>query len=199
MKKNWTFILLSVVIFSGCDTLRFAPGEIQKQNAWLHNRTAQLAADVAKDQDDFETLRDLTQLSEIQSRAFSADYGLPKEFPPAESVDDILAGNNYVIARNATGYSAQRPDFWTITDGAIDLGIGLAALFGGIYGVKASGFLRQARKKSEALREIVIGNELFKRNNAGSKEQFKAAHDSQSSKTRSIVAEIKNDQAILGS
>ncbi len=199
MKKNWILILLSVVILSGCDTLRFAPGETQKQNAWLHNRTAQLAADIAGDQDDPEALRDLTQLCEIQSRAFSADYGLPKEFPPAESVDDILAGSNYVIARDAASYSARRPDFWTITDGAIDLGIGLAALFGGIYGVKATGFLKQARKKSEALREIIIGNELFKRNNAGSKEQFKAAHNSQSSKTRGIVAEIKNGQAAFGS
>lgn len=199
MKKNLTLILLLVVVLSGCDTLRFAPGEAQKQNAWLHNRTAQLAADIAEDQADHETLSDLTKLCEIQSRAFSADYGLPKEFPPAESIDDILASSNYTIARNAASYSAQRPDFWTITDGAIDLGIGLAALFGGIYGVKASGFLKQAREKSEALREIVIGNELFKRNNAGSKEVFKAAHDSQSSKTRGLVAEIKNGQAVFGS
>ena len=33
---------------AGCDSLRFAPTETQKQNAWLHNRTTQLAADMAK-------------------------------------------------------------------------------------------------------------------------------------------------------
>ena len=27
-------------LLAGCDSLRFAPSETQKQNAWLHNRTA---------------------------------------------------------------------------------------------------------------------------------------------------------------
>ena len=26
------------LVLAGCDTLRFAPSEVQKQNAWLHNR-----------------------------------------------------------------------------------------------------------------------------------------------------------------
>lgn len=33
---------------AGCESLRFAPNESQKQNAWLHNRTAAIAAEVFK-------------------------------------------------------------------------------------------------------------------------------------------------------
>jgi len=36
------FIVMSIFLclfVVGCDSLRFAPSEEQKQNAWLHNRT----------------------------------------------------------------------------------------------------------------------------------------------------------------
>ena len=48
------------------------------------------------------------------------------------------------------------------------MGIGIAALFGGVYGVRAAGFLKQAKEKSSALREIIEGNELFKKGNVQS-------------------------------
>ena len=34
----------STFVLCGCDSLRLAPSEQQKQNAWLHNRTAAVAA-----------------------------------------------------------------------------------------------------------------------------------------------------------
>ena len=189
--RRFLFIGLVVFCVAGCDSLRFAPGEAQKQNAWLHNRTAQMAADLAKSENASKEMRGLTTLSEAQSRAFCADYGLPKEFPSASSVEEILAESNIALAGSALYESSARPDAWDVADGVIELGIGIAALFGGVYGTKAMRYLRSARGKSKALREIVEGNEIFKHLNNDSAEAFKAAHKGQSSQTRQIVAKTK--------
>ncbi len=191
--KNTLVALFGVLfLLAGCDSLRFAPGQIQKQNAWLHNRTAQMAADVAHAEDTSSQLQGLTKLCEVQSRAFTADYGLPDEFPPADTVDAILAESNQQLAGLALSEARQRPDVWDVADGAIDLGIGIAALFGGVYGVKVARFLKEARVKSKALREIISGNELFKRQHADSAPAFKEAHKNQSPQTRQLVAQAKS-------
>ena len=188
--------LVSVVggmLLAGWDSLRFAPGEIQKQNAWLHNRTAEMAADVARTEDSSGELQGLTKLCEVQSRAFTADYGLPEEFSAADTVDAILAESNQQLAHSALAEARQRPDAWDVADGAIDLGIGVAALFGGVYGVRAARFLKDARAKSKALREIITGNELFKREHADSAQAFKLAHKDQSPQTRQLVTQAKTN------
>ena len=116
---------------------------------------------------------------------------MPSEFPPAESAEDILSQSSYSIAAGAISDSSLRPDGWDTAEAVIDLGIGLAAVFGGVYGTKALRFLSKAKTKSKALREVVFGNELFKRMNAESAESFKSAHKNQSPQTRQIVAELK--------
>ncbi len=192
MAKVGMVLVAVVVLLSGCDSLRYAPGEAQKQNAWLHNRTAQMAADVAHVEDTSGQLQDLTNLCEVQSRAFAADYGLPDEFPAADTVGAILGESNQQLAGLALSEARQRPDAWDVADGAIELGIGVAALFGGVYGVRAARFLNEARAKSKALREIVTGNELFKREHADSAQAFKAAHKDQSPQTRQLVTQMKS-------
>jgi hypothetical protein len=87
--------------------------------------------------------------------------------------------------------SGERPDGWEVADSALELGIGLCALLGGVYGTRAVGFLRQARTKSKALKEIIAGNELFKKQNGSSASAFKQAHQNQSTQTRQIVTEMK--------
>jgi hypothetical protein len=181
------------LISIGCDSLRFAPSEQQKQNAWLHGRTTTIAADTAKDENASEQLQALTKLSEIQSRAFSSYFGLPKEFPPSETTEDVLAESNFQLARTATLQGADRPDPWQVADSMLELGIGICALLGGVYGTKAIGFLRQAKTKSKALKEIIIGNELFKKQNASSASAFKQAHQNQSPQTRQIVTKMKSN------
>jgi len=47
MAKLSLVSVVVVMLLVRCDGLRFAPGEVQKQNAWLHSRTAQMAADIA--------------------------------------------------------------------------------------------------------------------------------------------------------
>jgi len=186
-------LILLCCLSAGCDSLRFAPTEAQKQNAWLHNRTAIMAAETAKVENTSEKLQSLTQLSEVQSRAFSSYYGLPKELPQAETAEDVLAESNWQLAHKALQQGAERPDAWEVADSMLELGIGICALLGGVYGTRAVGFLRQARTKSKALQEIIAGNELFKKHNVSSAPAFKQAHQNQSTQTRQIVAEMKTN------
>jgi len=176
---------------AGCDSLRFAPTETQKQNAWLHNRTAITSAETARSENTSEKLQGLTQLSELQSRAFTSYYGLPKEFPQANTAEDILAQSNWQLARTALTESAERPDAWQLADSAFELAIGICALLGGVYGTRAVRFLRTVRTKSQALQEIVVGNELFKKEHRAYVSAFKKAHKDQSPQTRQIVAQMK--------
>jgi len=193
MKKSVIVVaVVFMVLLAGCGSLRFAPGEVQKQNAWLHNRTAQMAADAARTEDTSSELQGLTELCEVQSRAFTADYGLPAQFPPADTVDAILAESNQQLAGLALAEARQRPDVWDLADGVIDLGIAVAALFGGVYGVKVARFLKEARTKSKALREIIAGNEIFKRQHTNSAQAFKEAHRNQSPQTRQLVVQMKD-------
>jgi hypothetical protein len=199
-KPNKTTLLkITIFIFTcmclllaGCDSLRFAPTEAQKQNAWLHNRTATVTAETARAEDTSSTLQALTQLGEVQSRAFSAYCGLPKEFPPAETAEDILAESNFQLAATAIKESAERPDPWHVADSMLEMGIGICALLGGVYGTRAVRFLKDARGKSEALKEIIAGNEQFKKQNQSQTTAFKQAHQNQSAQTRQLVAAIKS-------
>jgi hypothetical protein len=77
--RNVMVMLLASIVLCGCDTLRFAPKEEQKQNAWLHWRTTQLAAQEAVNENTSAKVQRLTELSAQQSRAFAADYGMPKD------------------------------------------------------------------------------------------------------------------------
>jgi hypothetical protein len=171
--------------------LRFAPSEAQKQNAWLHNRTATIAAQIAKAENVSQVLQALTQLGEKQSQALSAYYGLPDEFPPAETAEEILAESNWQLAETALQDGSDRPDPWQAADSMLELGIGVSALLGGVYGTRAVRFLKDAREKSNALKEIIAGNETFKKQNTSSAAAFKQAHSTQSSQTRQLVAQMK--------
>ena len=135
----------------------------------------------------------MTKLSELQSRAFVSYNGLPKEFPQAETAEDILAQSNWQLARTALTESAERPDAWQLADSALELAIGVCALFGGVYGTRAVQFLREAQAKSKALKEVIEGNELFKKQNESSVAAFKQAQQLQSPQTRQIVAEMKTE------
>jgi hypothetical protein len=191
MKKMFIIPILLSFLLMGCDALRFAPSETQKQNAWLHNRTAIITTQAAKTENASEELQALTKLSELQSRAFVSYTGLPREFPQAETVTDILAQSNQQLAQTALAESAERPDAWQAADSALELAIGVCALLGGVYGTRAVRFLKQAQTKSKALKEIIEGNELFKKQNENSITAFKQAHANQSPSTKQIVAEAK--------
>jgi hypothetical protein len=121
-----------------------------------------ITAETARNENASGKLQALTHLSEFQSRPFISYYGLPKEFPPAETAEDILTESSLQLANTALAQSAERPDAWQLADSAFELAIGVCALLGGVYGTRAVRFLKEARAKSRALKEIIEGNELFK-------------------------------------
>lgn len=191
MRRILVILMVLFFLLAGCDSLRFAPSEAQKQNAWLHNRTTTIAADSARDESASKKLQAMTKLSQLQSRAITSYYGLPKEFPQADTAEDILSESNWQLARTALDESADRPDAWKVADNVFELALGISALLGGVYGTRAVRFLKQARTKSKALQEVIAGNELFKKQNETSVAAFKQAQKIQSSQTRQIVAEMK--------
>ena len=50
----------TALLLAGCDSLRLAPNEAQKQNAWLHNRTAAVTAETARAENVSDKLQALT-------------------------------------------------------------------------------------------------------------------------------------------
>jgi hypothetical protein len=189
--KNTAIILLACIVLCGCDGLRFAPKEEQKANAYLHWRVTELAAQQAKTEQASTQLQGLTGLASQQSRAFAADYGMPKELPIADNTEQVLNGSGAMIAQSAYQQSIERPDMWQAADGVMQFGIALAGLLGGAYGIRATQFLKQARDKSKALKEIIDGNELFKQSNPSQAAAFKEAQKDQSAETKKIVTEVK--------
>lgn len=184
------------LLLAGCGSLRFAPTEAQKQNAWLHNRTATITAETAQAENVSQVLQALTQLGEKQSQSFTAYYGLPNEFPPAETAEDILAESNWQLAETALQTGTDRLDPWQVADSMLELGIGVCALLGGVYGTRAVRFLKDTRDKSQALQEIIAGNETFKKENESSAAAFKQAHSTQSPPTRQLVAQMKGQKTL---
>ena len=184
-------VALLTLAITGCDSLRLAPSEQQKQNAWLHNRTSAVAADTARSEEASSTLQSLTKLSELQSRALTSYCGLPKEYPDAETADNILGQSNWTLAETALSESVERPDPWAVADSVLEIGIGISALLGGVYGTRAVRFLKTARTKGQALKEIIEGNERFKKENEPQAQTFKTAQASQSPETRQLVAQLK--------
>lgn len=173
----------------GCG-LRFAPTEEQKENAWVHNRTASIAAQTAQSEQTSTKLQELTKLSETQSQAFVAYCGMPEQPTKADSADEVLSDSNKQLAATAITQSQQRPDAWSMADSALELGIAVAGLFSGAFATKAAKFLQDTKAKSNALKEIVLGNEIFKQTNPASAQAFKDAQKNQSPLTKQIVTEI---------
>jgi hypothetical protein len=192
-KRLLLFLVLSVVCLCGCEGLRYGVSEAQKENALAHRAVCEAAAEQAVREAASEELCGLTELAHEQSGAFVADYGVPRDLsllsePGQAGLDRAKL---YGVADEAIADSVRRPNVWVLADGAMELGIGLAGLIGGVYGLRITGFLKQAREKSKALKEVVEGNELFKQLYPEQAERFKESHSKQSSPTRRLVSSVK--------
>ncbi len=191
MKKICLAVLVVVWLLAGCQGLRFAPSEAQKESAWLHERTAATAAETARAEEVSGQLQALTELSRSQSGGIAAYFGQPEEMPQAFTADEILEHSNWDLAEAAKAEGAKRPDAFKIADNVLELAIGISALLGGVFGTRAVTFLKEAKDKSKALEEIIAGNELFKKDHKESAQAFKDAQQNQSVTTKQIVAQMK--------
>ena len=176
-------IVVACLAFCGCDNLRIAPTEPQKQVAYQAAATARIVEAAGTDAHSPAA----TQLAD--ATAVSLAYtGLPAS-PVITDYPTTLAAAGQDAARRPT------PDeIWSEADGWIDLGIALAGIFGGGAGIAATQFLVKARQKSRALREVVAGNERLKEwlRVRGKDAELNAFYDSQNvyqnGKTEAIVA-----------
>ncbi len=184
-------LVACLVLAAGCDTLRFAPSERQKQNAWLHTRTAAFAAQAAHDEGASAQLQALADLSAAQSQAYSAFCGVPQEPPAADTPAQVLSAAHTQLASDAAAEAAARPDPWAVADSALEIGIGIAAACTGVGGARVVRFLREVRAKTVALQQVVSGNEAFKKQQPEQAKAFKAAHADQSPATRKLVAALR--------
>ncbi|MBI9015775.1 MAG: hypothetical protein JEZ07_00805 [Phycisphaerae bacterium] len=186
MKKLMILIAMPLMI-SGCGNLRLAPNQDQKQNAYLHFRTTQTAAQLAHDQNYPQTMQDLTNQSVSQSSAILNYYGMPEQLPESDNAESILSQANNDITTRASHSALQRPDPWSIADDVLQVAIGIAGVFGGLLGGRVVNSLKVAKEKSTALKEIVQGNEIFKAQNPQSIQAFKQAQQNQSQPTKKLV------------
>jgi hypothetical protein len=195
--KLITLLIVSVALLvgiAGCESMgmRWAATETQKENAYVHERTAALAANRAEQEGTSTTLQELTELSQVQSEAFVADYGLPAERPLIRTPEDALDESNWQRGRDALVDGQRKPDTFDIVDGGLTLALALSGVVGGAYGVKIKKYVTIAKQKSDALREIVAGVDTMKQdNNYEAYLRFKASQDNQSVATKKLVAEIK--------
>jgi hypothetical protein len=193
-KSLITIFIVIIIAFclSGCGIIRKAPTDVQKQNAWIHYRTSQLAADTARTEHVSENLKQLTNLGQLQSSAFVNYFGLPKSPKQIQTAEQAVSEQNFKLAEQANLQASEKIDGWGIFNNALEIGIGLCAVAGGVWGTKFAGFLKTARVKSKALKEIIEANEIFKSANKKYSSEFKKAHNSQSKSTKKIVTEMKN-------
>jgi hypothetical protein len=190
--RKWTaIVILAGLLAAGCDSLRLAPTEAQKRNAWSHMQTTRITAQTANAEKCSPKMVGLASLGAKQAEVFAADYGMPKELPQGATAEEAMAEANWQGADEALRDSQQRPDAWAVADGVLEFGVGLAGLLGGVYGTRVLRFVSEARAKSKALKEIVEGNELFKKRNPSVATDFKESHNSQSQETRQLVAGLK--------
>ena len=139
-KEKYILVVLGlmglILVNTGCDALRFAPSEVQKQNTYVHHRTVQAAAVQAQQEETTETLQSLMEQATQQSEAIIAYYGLPAEIPPSDTVPEILSESNQALAQTARVEAIQRPDPWEVADHLLELGIGIGGVVGGAFGVR---------------------------------------------------------------
>lgn len=180
----WTFTAVFCLLFAGCQTpIRFAPSEAQKQNAQL---TYQLA--VKANTAGAEAGSPLTEQLEAGTATNSAYMGQPTTPANVEQFNEVN--------KAAQTDAGKRPNPWDTANTFLDLGIAVAALFGGGAAVKVSKFLQDAKAKSNALKEVVLGSELFKMNaDEKAVQDFKDAQANQSATTKQLVTQITTKAA----
>jgi hypothetical protein len=180
--------MIAISIFSGgCSTLRFAPSEAQKQIAFDTFSVAQAVNTTGATAGAAETKK------LVSGTAASLTYtGMPS--------DPVIADYDATL-QTANTDGAKRPtldDAAKTFDGWLSLGIGIAGLFGGGAGLKIAAALKTAKDKAAALKEVVQGNEEFKRwleTNGGdlAVNAFRQAQTGvQSVKTEQAVLEIRS-------
>lgn len=178
------YLLLALLVCSGCETLRFAPGQEQKQIAF----DAHLTARRVDSQGAMPSSPDTKRL--VSGTRTNLSYiGVPAN-PVIEDYPATLA--------KAETDAIKRPDandVFAVAGKGLSLAAQLAILFGfggsAVGGKKVLDWIAIARNKSKALEQIVISSQKFlDKAPEDQKKEFKAAQK-QTATTKKLVAELK--------
>ena len=187
-----TTMAVCLTILCGCNELRFAPGEAQKQNAWLHQQTTQAVAQLAQTDPDAPLLKELANAGVRQSQVFLSYTGMPETPVTINGIEDLISDQSTTWTQQALEDALQRPDAWDMADGLLETSLAIAGIIGGVWGTRAVGLLGTLRQKSQALHEVVMANESFKHDRPDSAAAFKQAQAAvQSTQTQAVVGAIR--------
>jgi len=198
--------LICAICGTGCGNLRYAPSEIQKGEAVVHNEVTQaIAARYAAEPTAEPNLLALMNLSHLQSQNILAYYGVPAQPVDPAFLAELKAAKPAAItaaaelSKQAAADAAKRPaNWWNVFDGLLGLVLAVATILGGAGGIKIISWITLLLNKSKALREVVEGNEALKSQTpVESNELFKSIQKLvQSDSTVKIVDAIRKELAI---
>lgn len=154
-------IVLTVLLagLSGCDRLRFSPTEPQRQIAYQTHQNALVA-----NAQGAEPASPLTHQL-VDGTATSLAYtGMPAD--PCISNYELTAAQARSDARQRPTAADVTDEAFTAAEGGLDFVSDILPILGlggvGVAGKTLIDWIRLARQKSTALREVVAGSELFK-------------------------------------
>jgi len=179
-------ILLLISLCGGCTEvgLRFAPSQAIKANAELTNQLARKIN--TEGTDPGSSASNEVVAGTTASLAYT---GRPNEAPNPDSFTTV----NDQALTDAT----DRPDVAGTMDSMLELGLGVAALFGGAGGIKLAQNLKTMHAKAKGFTEVVTQNDIFK--TIASPEEwakFKRAFAAQTPATQKLVAGVKTERKI---
>jgi len=192
--KLFTIVVILIaacLLCTGCQSLRFAPTEAQKETAELTDGLAGKinTGGTAPGSEASEKLCDGT-------RAAALYMGRPKVPADPDRFDTVVARANVDAAARPSAN-----DVFDAADKGLSLAAELAILFGvggaGVAGKKLIDWVALARTKGKALSEIIRGNELLKEyleinNKPAEIEAFKEFQSQvQNGKTPELVAAMR--------
>jgi len=180
------FIFFLLTLCGGCTEvgLRFAPSQAIKANAELTN---QLARKINIEGTDPGSPASKEVVA--GTTASLAYTGRPDEAPNSDSFTTV---NDQALTD-----AAERPDVAGTMDSMLELGLGVAALFGGAGGIKLAQNLKTMHAKAKGFTEVVTQNDIFK--TIASPEEwakFKRAFAAQTPATQKLVAGVKTERKI---
>lgn len=188
---KWILVMAVMVVFcAGCESigLRNTATESQKQVAW-HGHLSAMAVEKEGTGPHSPAAKKLVQATQVAL----TDTGLPKN-PNIVDYETTAAQAQKDAALKPTTEQA----FQAVEQG-LSLAAELAIVFGvggtSIGGLKLAEWIKKARQKSDALKEIVQNNELLKKADAAAYTAMKNAQRNQTEKTKQVVAAVKTNAA----
>jgi hypothetical protein len=182
----WFIAVIFVVVLSGCDTMRFAPTEEQKQTAMLTHNAATEAV-----YSGLEPKSQEARLLEQGTLATTLYYGAPEKIP---------AKTDFTTEKVAVAQSdaAKRPSFQQVADTGLSmleiiLGTGVLGIGGTAIGTRILASAKKGRDAAIALEQVVKGNKEYLRDAPPEQaDAFRAAQNAkQDDATKVIVATVK--------